>query len=562
LELTDCVRSMGKCCVRKIAGAYVSARLETKLGIAFSVWAVLISALLTFTLYQNFCLQLREGIRQRLHDVTALAALAVDGDAHATLTRRDQEGSPAYMRIKRVLQECRDRATDIRFTYTWRRSPDGKIIFVVDAETDPNEMSHLGDVYSSGDPSLMARLATLDQVAVDEDFTTDKWGVWLSGYAPFYRSDGRMEGILGMDISASDVLAKEHRFLWIALGVFGATVPLALMLGLWFGRRLAAPMVRLTAGSEHIAQGDWSYRVRVQGCGETNTLARSFNHMAETLQKAIAHRDEEIENRRRAETALDSVNRDLQATVDQLSRANEELRSFTAITSHDLKTPLRSIRMLIDWIEADYREKLGADGREFLRLIVARVTRMYNFIEAVQQYTSIGYAKQDKTQVDVHSLVSHIIEKMAVPAHIELEIEGVLPVIACNPTHIRQVFERLLGNAVKYMDKPHGHVVVRCSEEPASWTFSVTDNGPGIDEKYHTKIFAMFQTLSTRDQLESTGIGLSIVRKIVALYDGQIWLESQLGMGSTFFFTLPKPIPTDAEQDSLLAASRPFSNPN
>jgi two-component system, sensor histidine kinase and response regulator len=216
---------MGRSRILRTWDACVSAKLETKLGLAFSTVAVLISALLTLALYLNVRVQLREDIRERLHDIVGMAALSIDADAHATLTRREDEDGEVYARVKRTLQRCREQTDDIHFVYTWRRSADGTLVFVVDAETDPKEVSHIGEVYDSAEPKIMAKLRTLHTVAVDESPNTDKWGTWLSGYAPFYRSDGRMEGILGMDINAADVLSHEHKFLRIAWTVFGCMVP-------------------------------------------------------------------------------------------------------------------------------------------------------------------------------------------------------------------------------------------------------------------------------------------------------------------------------------------------
>ena len=115
-----------------------------------------------------------------------------------------------------------------------------------------------------------------------------------------------------------------------------------------------------------------------------------------------------------------------------------------------------------------------------------------------------------------------------------------MPVIECEETRIMQVFQNLLSNAIKYMDKKQGQIKVGCTGEDGLWRFSVCDNGPGIEEKHFEKIFQMFQTLSSRDEYESTGVGLTVVKKIVELYGGGIWVESKVGEGSTFFFTFPK----------------------
>jgi len=368
-----------------------------------------------------------------------------------------------------------------------------------------------------------------------------------------------MEGILGVDISASKVLTHERRFLWVGLAILGAAVPLVLALGSWFGRSLAAPIVALTSGTERIARGDLGHRVSVKGHDETQILAHSFNRMADSLQEAIAGRDVEIGNRTRAENALSVLNKDLEAGVQRLRRANEELQRFAFATAHDLKTPLRGIHVLADWLAADYADKLDERGREYLTLLAARTTRMYSLVEAVHQYTNIGY-EESRVAVDLSELVPQVVNRLAPPKNVKITIEGIMPVIQYDRDRIAQVFKNLVDNAVRYMDKPQGCIVVRGEEEAGRWKFSVTDNGPGIERKYYEKVFEIFQTLSTKDESESTGMGLSIVKKIVESYGGEIWIDSILGEGTTFFFTLPKQTPAPVEPQR--PAVEPIGSPN
>jgi two-component system, LuxR family, sensor kinase FixL len=142
--------------------------------------------------------------------------------------------------------------------------------------------------------------------------------------------------------------------------------------------------------------------------------------------------------------------------------------------------------------------------------------------------------------VDLGRLLPEIVENLGVPAHIAIEVEPDLPTVEGDVTRITQVFQNLLSNAIKYMDKPQGHVTVACMEEEGFWKFSVSDNGPGIEQKHFDRIFKLFQTLAPRDSQESTGVGLTITKKIVETYGGKIWIESEVGQGSTFFFTFPK----------------------
>jgi two-component system sensor kinase FixL len=248
----------------------------------------------------------------------------------------------------------------------------------------------------------------------------------------------------------------------------------------------------------------------------------------------------DITERRQAEQELEKLNRDLEAAVWELRRANKELREFAYITAHDLKTPLRGIGTLTEWISRDYAEMFDEQGKEHLRLLVAKAKQMSALIDDILQYSRLGHGSPEKQRLDLNKAISEVIDGINPPANIKITIENKLPVLRCAKTQVIQVFQNLLGNAVKYMDKSDGKIKVGCIEQDGFWKFSVCDNGPGIDRKYHKKIFKIFQTLSTKNQSDSTGIGLSIVKKIVELNAGIVWVESEPGKGSTFFFTLPK----------------------
>jgi len=255
---------------------------------------------------------------------------------------------------------------------------------------------------------------------------------------------------------------------------------------------------------------------------------------------------------------------DLAARTDVTSTAelrrvediNEELTHFAYIVSHDLKAPLRGIKLIAEWLCTDYGDRLGDEGRQQLDLLQSRVDRMHNLIEGVLQYSRVGRIKESWTSVDLNRLLPDIVDAIAPPDHVEIALEGPLPVIECEKTRITQVFQNLLTNAVKYMDKPHGRVEVACVQRDDAWQFSVRDNGPGIEEKYFERIFRIFQTLAPRDEFESTGVGLALVKKIVEMYGGRVWVESEVGRGSTFRFTLPvkktqtngEPLPTGSAQ--------------
>ena len=226
--------------------------------------------------------------------------------------------------------------------------------------------------------------------------------------------------------------------------------------------------------------------------------------------------------------------------IKQIGKINKELNDFAYIVSHDLKAPLRGIKTITEWIIEDYADKLDEKGKKDLDMLINQVDHMYSLIDGILKYSRAVNVKGEKERIDINDLIPTIVDMISVPDHIELIIDDNLPVITHDQTQITQVFQNLLSNAVKYMDKPEGKVRVSCIEEEQTWRFSVSDNGPGIAKKYHEKVFEIFQTLRSQSKFESTGVGLTLVKKIVENCGGTIWIESELGQGSTFFFTVPK----------------------
>lgn len=224
----------------------------------------------------------------------------------------------------------------------------------------------------------------------------------------------------------------------------------------------------------------------------------------------------------------------------EVESVNRELKDFVYITSHDLKSPLRAVGTLANWIATDYAEKLDEEGKEQLKLLVTRVNRMHDLIDGILQYSRVEHVKEEKVKADMNALVKEAVEMVAPPENIKVIIEGELPSVYCEKTRITEVFQNLLSNAVRYIDKPEGLVRISCAEDNGYWKFMVADNGPGIEEKYFEKIFQIFQTLSPSDTEKSTGLGLTIIKKIILAHGGRVWVESEVGKGSTFFFTLPK----------------------
>lgn len=226
--------------------------------------------------------------------------------------------------------------------------------------------------------------------------------------------------------------------------------------------------------------------------------------------------------------------------VRRLEETNMELDNFAYIVSHDLKAPLRGIGSLANWLVTDYKDKLDKEGMDIINLMENRVERLKNFIDGILQYSRVTRVKENYVDIDLNKLVSEVIELICPPQNIHINIESILPVIKGETIYIEQVFQNLISNSIKFMDKPEGYISIDFEDIGDYWKLSVADNGIGIDEKYFNKIFMIFQTLQPRDKFESTGVGLSIVKKIIETNGGKIWLKSEVGKGATFYFTIPK----------------------
>ncbi|MDD3365052.1 MAG: PAS domain S-box protein [Syntrophomonas sp.] len=225
--------------------------------------------------------------------------------------------------------------------------------------------------------------------------------------------------------------------------------------------------------------------------------------------------------------------------MQKLESVNRELKDFAYTVSHDLKAPLRGIRSLADWLYHDYQDKFDEEGQEQLNMLLNRTQRMHNLLEGILKYSRLSNMKEENTVTNLNEVIMEAIELFGAPDNITIIIENEMPLLKLERTRILQLFQNLIGNSIKYMDKPNGLIRISCQNQGEFWQFSVQDNGCGIEPRNFDKIFTIFQTLKSRDEFESTGIGLTIVKKIVEMYGGKVWVESKVGEGSTFKFTLP-----------------------
>jgi signal transduction histidine kinase len=259
---------------------------------------------------------------------------------------------------------------------------------------------------------------------------------------------------------------------------------------------------------------------------------RVFNdeHTHEPV-KVITFHDDVLANKRAEMSA---------AYAQSLEKSNKELDQFAYIVSHDLKAPLRAISNLSLWLKDDLGSSLSGDNLNNLDLLRGRVMRMESLINGILEYSKIGRQNAPDERIDVYRLVEEVVEILSPPPHIKVEVSPEMPALQAPRILMFQVFSNLISNAIKFNEKQQGLVRISAKEKKDSYEFTVEDNGAGIPEEYFEKIFVIFQTLQSRDRFESTGIGLTIVKRILTEKGGAIRVESQVGQGSKFIFDWPK----------------------
>ncbi|QBZ96588.1 PAS domain-containing protein [Flavobacterium sangjuense] len=224
--------------------------------------------------------------------------------------------------------------------------------------------------------------------------------------------------------------------------------------------------------------------------------------------------------------------------LKRLEIKNERLNEYAHMVSHDLKSPLRSIHSLITWIKDDNKDLFNETTVQYFELIEDKVEKMDNLIQGILTYSKVDSSKELTEKIDLNEIITNIIQIIHIPENVTVTIKKELPILETDRFRMQQLFQNIISNAVNYIDKKEGFVEIDYEEIGNDFVFSIKDNGQGIDTKYQVKIFDLFQSFS--EEAKSTGIGLTIVKRIVDNYNGTIWLESSLGIGTTFFIKLPK----------------------
>ncbi|MFD0798777.1 ATP-binding protein [Maribacter chungangensis] len=221
-----------------------------------------------------------------------------------------------------------------------------------------------------------------------------------------------------------------------------------------------------------------------------------------------------------------------------LSKRNEELNEYAHVVSHDLKSPLTNVHTLIHWYMEERKDNLTEEDLKSLNLVLLNVEKMDFLIKGILDYSTIDKLEEENQNIDFNLMLAELLQTILVPDHIKIVVQDPLPSICGNNWRFKQLFQNLIVNAIAYNDKESGLVEIGYTDKQEHYEFYIKDNGKGIKESYFERIFKVFNKLENTSS--SSGIGLSIARKIVHYYKGEIWLESEEGIGTTFYFTLLK----------------------
>jgi signal transduction histidine kinase len=319
-------------------------------------------------------------------------------------------------------------------------------------------------------------------------------------FIEFDRIEYKARSLHSSNLIAS--IQHTHTFSFI---FFGLTIVIGIATTIYIISLISKRIKTMVRLAEDISKGKFS-TVTDERKDELTSLSESLNIMSDNLNK----------------------------NINELERRNAELDKFAYVVSHDLKAPVRGIHNVIKWIEEDLGNELSPEMKKYLEIIPQRTKRMEDLINGLLDYARIR-EKTFPERTDVNEMVKEIVETV-VPRSFKVKMKN-LPVIVTERLKLEQVFTNLISNSVKYISHENGEISISGREMDDHYEFSVKDNGIGIEPEYHERIFEIFQTLRERNEKESTGIGLAIIKKILDERHGTIRVDSQLGMGAEFIFT-------------------------
>lgn len=384
---------------------------------------------------------------------------------------------------------------------------------IVDSDEDISDAAifdNSGEIMISHD-SIFVISSAIDLKKYSENNLQTEWLFIM----PIYDNTEVFQGTAAVRLSRSRVLSILQQS---ALKLILTTLIISLI--------IAAVVYWLLTRVKSMAEQE------IQRAKEIEIAYVKLQDLQAILRQANETLEESVEQRTKA---LGRTNNDLQ-------KVNKELKDFAYIISHDLKAPLRAISSLTNWIIEDYQTSFDEDGQEQMNLLQNRVTRMYQLLEGILRYSRIGRGKEELEVLEMNELVQEVITVLLPSQDFEISIVSDLPPVFADRTKVHQIFQNIISNAIKYNDKAVGEVKIssETDTEKGMHYFHISDNGKGIPEEDFERVFKIFQTLEVdKDSAESTGVGLTLVQKIIKKYGGNISVKSKVGEGTTFTFSLP-----------------------
>lgn len=423
--------------------------------------------------------------------------------------------------------------------------PEGTSDMVYAFVTNPDGTTVLADTfYPEGFPFILQASNPLNgqnqSVAI-----IDFQGNQTHDFAVPIITDEGLVGIARVGLSEESITSAAEHLTGIAneglrnaVIIFLIALAVSLLIALTLAKRMVKPIEDLRMTTNLIVEtSNLDQCVIVNSGDEIEELAKSFNQMIENLKNTLVSRDllEDEVGRRRV------VEQQLRETLVELERSNKELAQFAYVASHDLQEPLRMVTSYLQLLEKRYKSKLDSDADDFINFAVDGATRMQRLINDILMYSRVTTKAKPFESAELSEIVDEALANLEVSmtesgAKVTKDI---LPTVTVDQRQFIQVFQNLIGNAIKYRsaEPPRIHIIAKKTQSAVQ--VSVRDNGEGIDQKYFERIFEMFQRLGKKDEISGSGIGLAIVKKIVERHGGTIWVESEPGKGSTFHFTIP-----------------------